>query len=144
MPKSMRSALGNSLRAEEEAVKTRFERAENILARTDFSAPGSGDNDSAPDTQQAATHTPLVPPTLQARQEEGERVKRDSFTMPVIDHELIANLQKRCMKSAISPTKSEILRAGLAALCAMDDSELAVLVEALPKVKTGRKPGHTV
>ena len=127
--------MGNSLRAEEEAVKTRFERAENILARTDFSL---SDNDDALNLPEA---TPPAPPI---RQEDGERVKRDSFTMPVVDHELIANLQKRCMKSAISPTKSEILRAGLAALCAMEDTDLAILVEALPKVKTGRKPGHIV
>jgi hypothetical protein len=35
--KNMRNALSNSLKAEEEAVKNRFERAETILARGDVS-----------------------------------------------------------------------------------------------------------
>ena len=133
MPKSMRGALGSSLRAEEEAVRSRFERAENVLARTDFSASN------------VVGQPHLVAlPAADVREEEGERVKRDSFTMPVVDHELIAMLQKRCMRSAINATKSEILRAGLAALCAMGDTELTDLVGALPKVKTGRRPRRTI
>lgn len=143
MPKSMRSALGNSLRAEEEAVRSRFERAENVLARPDFSAsaaatPGENNRDQDDETASAAgaaaTAAAALPPPA-------ERVKRDSFTMPFGDYELIAALQRRCLQAAVSPTKSEILRAGIAALAAMDDAQLAALVESLPKVKTGRPSG---
>ena len=115
--KNMKSALGASLKAEETAVKNRFERAETALARNDRAAT------PAPDT---------------------ERVKRDSFTMPLPDYERIARLQKRCMKAEIGASKSAILRAGLAALDALTDEQLAAVVASLDKVKTGRRPQHTV
>ena len=42
------------------------------------------------------------------------------------------------MKVGVSANKSEVLRAGLAALNAMPDRELAKMFESLTKVKTGR------
>ena len=116
--KSMKGALGASLRAEEQAVKNRFEKAETALARD---------------------AVPAAPPP-------GETtvVKRDSFTMPLSDYELIPKLQKRCMKAGVGANKSEILRAGLTALDAMSDEELLGFIERLEKVKTGRRPQHTV
>jgi len=118
--KNMKGALGASLKAEETAVKNRFERAETALARNDVAT---------------ASRSEATPETL--------RVKRDSFTMPVADHERIAQLQKRCMKGEIGASKSEILRAGLAALDALTDEQLAAVVRSLDKVKTGRRPQHT-
>ena len=118
--KNMKSALGASLKAEETAVKNRFERAETALARNDRAAAAAA---PAPDT---------------------ERVKRDSFTMPLSDYERIARLQKRCMKAEIGASKSAILRAGLAALDALTDEQLAAVVASLDKVKTGRRPQNTV
>jgi hypothetical protein len=120
--KNMKGALGASLKAEETAVKNRFERAETALARNDVGAPPS---------------RPLAA-------SEPERVKRDSFTMPVVDYERIARLQKRCMRAEIGASKSEILRAGLAALDALTDEQLAAVVRGLDKVKTGRRPQNTV
>ena len=115
MRKDMRKALGASLRAEEDAVKTRFERAETALAKTATPpAPGSQATSS------------------------NERVVRDSFTMPTGDYSLIAAIKQRCLKRGVSATKSEVLRAGLAALDTMTDKELVEILERLPKVKTGR------
>jgi len=128
--RNMKSALGNSLKAEQEAVKSRFERAETVLARNDVS-----------------NLTP-APPEAQEKPSEAisdeTRVKRDSFTMPTSDYEQIAQLQKRCLKSELSVSKSEILRAGLLALSTLSDEDLVALVAGLPKVKTGRRPLHTV
>ncbi len=121
--KNMKGALGASLKAEETAVKNRFERAETALARNDVAAASRPEAAPMPDTL---------------------RVKRDSFTMPVADHERIAQLQKRCMKGEIGASKSEILRAGLAALDALTDEQLAAVVRSLDKVKTGRRPQNTV
>jgi hypothetical protein len=131
--KDRRAALGNSMKAEEEAVKSRFERAETLLARND--APS------------LATPETIAPPPLPHRngvREEEPRVKRDSFTMPVADYELIATLQNRCLKAQTRANKSEILRAGLIALSALSEEDLAALVESLPKVKTGRPPVNLV
>ena len=118
---NMKGALGASLKAEETAVKNRFERAETALARNDVGAARG--REGAPDP---------------------ERVKRDSFTMPVADYERIAQLQKRCMRAEIGASKSEILRAGLVALDALTDEQLAAVVRGLDKVKTGRRPQNTV
>jgi|SRR3712207_3872604 len=119
MPKKdMKSALGASLKAEERAVRSRFEKAESVM----------GGGKSSPRAQEQPRNG-------------ADKVIRDSFTIPSSEYELIARLKKRCMKASISPNKSEILRAGLAALDAMPDRELAELFEKLPKVKTGRPPG---
>ena len=117
-----RAALGSSLKAEEAAVKSRFERAETVLAR----------NEVAPLPHRNGVH------------EEEPKVKRDSFTMPMEDYERIGALQKRCLQAQTRASKSEILRAGLMALSAMTETELAEMVDRLPKVKTGRRPGNTV
>ena len=118
MPKKdMKSALGASLKAEEQAVRNRFEKAESIL----------GEGKSAPRPQ---------PPSNGAG-----RVIRDSFTIPDGEYELIAKIKKRCMKAGIGANKSEVLRAGLAALDQMPDRELAKVFEALTRVKTGGRAG---
>ena len=127
--RNMKSALGSSLKAEQEAVKSRFERAETVLARNDV---GSLTNSVAPKPVGAGVG------------EEATRVKRDSFTMPATDYEQIAQLQKRCLRAERSVSKSEVLRAGLLALSALSDENLATLVANLPKVKTGRRPANTV
>jgi hypothetical protein len=114
-PKDMKKALGASLKAEQDAVKNRFERAETALAKT-VAQRASDPRESSND----------------------ERVVRDSFTMPTEDYSLIATIRQRCLKRGVSTTKSEVLRAGLAALNAMTDKELVEIIERLPKVKTGR------
>ena len=115
MPKKdMKSALGASLKAEEQAVRSRFEKAESVL----------GQGKSAPREQQPSNGA--------------GKVIRDSFTIPGDEYELISRIKKRCMKTGVSANKSEVLRAGLAALDAMPDRELAKLFQSLTKVKTGR------
>jgi len=69
------------------------------------------------------------------------KVIRDSFTMPVADHELIGALKKRCIGLGIAIKKSELLRAGLAALDRLPDENLAQVAAAVESVKTGRPPG---
>lgn len=117
MPKKdMKTALGASLKAEERSVQSRFEKAESLLGR------GKGEG---------GRHV--------ARADGGAgRVIRDSFTIPDGEYELISLIKKRCMKAGISASKSEVLRAGLAALDAMTEKDLARIFDGLTKVKTGR------
>lgn len=115
--KDMKSALGASLKAEEQAVRDRFEKAESVIggkssARTE-QTPSNGDG----------------------------KVIRDSFTIPGDEYELISLIKKRCMRAGVGANKSEILRAGLAALNAMTDKQIAGIFEGLNRVKTGRPAG---
>ena len=69
------------------------------------------------------------------------KVVRDSFTMPIADYELIATLKERCIRLGLAMKKSELLRAGLAALHRLPDDALKGVVEAVESVKTGRPAG---
>ena len=69
------------------------------------------------------------------------KVVRDSFTMPLTDYALIGVLKQRCIGFGIPMKKSELLRAGLAALDRLPDQDLEEVVAAVESVKTGRPPG---
>lgn len=68
---------------------------------------------------------------------------RDSFTMPEADFALIGTLKARALAGQRETKKSELLRAGLQALAAMDSPTLLATLNALEPIKTGRpKKGH--
>lgn len=115
--RNMKAALGKSLKAEEAAVISRFERAERVL----------GDGSSQ------ASVIPEEPPKPKVA-----RVVRDSFSLPADDYDLISTVKTRCLGLSASVTKSEVIRAGLHALQQLSDPDLLLVVEGLEKVKTGR------
>lgn len=118
--KEMKKALGASLKAESEAVKARFERAETALARPVKSSEA-----------------------LKSEAAKEERVIRDSFTIPADEYAQIAALKQRVLRRGVAATKSEVLRAGLAALREMDDKTLLEALSDVPKVKTGRPAANS-
>ena len=67
-----------------------------------------------------------------------EKLVRDSFTMPSADFALIHQLKERGLGFKRAIRKSELLRAGLQALAAMDDARLMALLDRLPALKAGR------
>jgi hypothetical protein len=69
------------------------------------------------------------------------RVVRDSFTMPIEDYQRIGVLKERCIRLGVAMKKSELLRAGLAALDRLPDDSLGELIAQVERVKTGRPPG---
>jgi len=122
--KSMKSALNASLKAEDEAVRSRFEKAESLLG----------------EKPQVSDQPVAVAPVVQELPKK-ERVIRDSFTLPSGDYELIAAVRQRCLNSAININKSEVIRVGLHALMEMSEEDLIELVNNLEKVKPGRPTG---
>lgn len=66
------------------------------------------------------------------------RLVRDGFTMPESDFSLIGTLKARALGAAHPAKKSELLRAGLQALSAMDTPTLVAALSRLEPVKTGR------
>jgi hypothetical protein len=63
---------------------------------------------------------------------------RDSFTMPQSDFALIATLKSTALGARRAAKKSELLRAGLHMLAGLDAQALAVVLDRLETVKTGR------
>ena len=70
------------------------------------------------------------------------KVVRDSFTMPIGDYERIAELKERCIRLGLAMKKSELLRAGLAALDQLPDHALKSVASGVESVKTGRPAGR--
>jgi hypothetical protein len=68
---------------------------------------------------------------------------RDSFTMPEADFELIAALKSKALDARRAAKKSELLRAGLRLLSALEAKVLVAALDKLEPVKIGRpKKGH--
>ena len=67
-----------------------------------------------------------------------QRVVRDAFTMPLEDHLLFAEVQRRCLSMGLITTKSEIVRAGLKLFVDFDDVRLKEVIKNVPKLKIGR------
>src|SRR5262245_37504230 len=101
---------------------------------------------AASSTQAKAPSKKAAPPAKTARPEpapKAERIKllRDSFTIPASEYELIAVIKQRAVSLQHPAKKSEVLRAGLKVLAAMDEAALRAALEAVPAVKTGRPKG---
>jgi hypothetical protein len=87
-------------------------------------------------TRPAATPAPSPAPAESAGK--AKKLVRDSFTIPRSEYSAIDLLKKRAAKAGHAVKKSELLRAGLMTLVAMDDAALASAVAAVPAIKTGR------
>jgi len=66
------------------------------------------------------------------------KLVRDSFTMPAADFAVIAVLKDRALAFQRPAKKSELLRAGLQVLQALDDAKLRKALDALVPLKPGR------
>jgi hypothetical protein len=58
--------------------------------------------------------------------------------MPESDFERIASVKQRALQFQHVAKKSEVLRAGLAALQGLSNAQLRAVLESLPVIKTGR------
>lgn len=72
------------------------------------------------------------------KKEHKEKVVRDSFTMPQDEYQKISEIKEVCLKAGLPVKKSEVLRAGLKALGAMNAAQLERALAGLEKIKTGR------
>jgi hypothetical protein len=66
------------------------------------------------------------------------KLVRDSFTMPKDEYQAIETLKQRATGLQRTAKKSELLRAGIMALSAMDDKNLVAILAKVPALKTGR------
>lgn len=82
----------------------------------------------------------LAIPAKPAKEHKAKKPKlvRDSFTFPESDYALIAALKQRALNAGHEIKKSEVLRAGLAALTAMAGPELLKALAEVERIKIGR------
>ena len=66
------------------------------------------------------------------------KLVRDSFTIPKNEYQVLDALKQRALGLEQPVRKSELLRAGIQALGAMNDRALLAAVGAVPTLKTGR------
>lgn len=66
------------------------------------------------------------------------KLVRDSFAMPEAEYARIDELKQRLAALGKPAKKSEVLRGGIAALTALNDSELKAVMERVERIKTGR------
>jgi hypothetical protein len=96
----------------------------------------------AASARKAAADEAAAKPVKKAKKEkkaEGKvKVVRDSFTMPQVDYDLIAELKLKAQTADLHVKKSELLRAGLRLLSKLSAAQLKRAVAGLEKIKTGR------
>ena len=63
---------------------------------------------------------------------------RDSFTIPKAEYSVLDELKQRAARAGSPAKKSELLRAGVKVLAAMNDDALVAALMAVPAIKTGR------
>jgi len=92
--------------------------------------------------QQITAATPAAPAPVaeadKARPKPKQKLVRDSFTIPKNEYLVLEALKSRALSLTQAVKKSELLRAGIAALDALNDAAFLKALDAVPSLKTGR------
>lgn len=91
-------------------------------------------------TSKVAEVAKLAKPAKVAKVAKVRKAKlvRDSFTIPKPEFLVLEQLKQRAGKLGAPIKKSELLRAGIKALAAMDSADYLAALAAVPAIKTGR------
>ncbi|SHN18066.1 hypothetical protein [Rhizobacter sp. OV335] len=113
------------------AAKTTTKTAAAPARKTPVAAKKVAAKKAAPTKATAPTATPVA-------EKPKHKLVRDSFTIPKSEYQLLDALKLRAAALKRPTKKSEILRAGIAALNAMADKALLAALNSVPSLKTGR------
>ena len=122
---NLKAALGKSLKSEEEAVKSKydkFSKADIIL----------DDYEKREVENREAVIKELSP------KKNSKKCVRDSFTMPAEDHQIINKIIDRFLDTRKIVNKSEVIRMALHALNQLPTNQLMEAYQSIEKVKIGR------
>ena len=86
----------------------------------------------------SARHAPDTAASPKPDKPKKPKLVRDSFTIPKVEFTVLQDLKQRAARSGTAAKKSEILRAGIKALAAMNDAQFGAALAAVPAIKTGR------
>ncbi|MDP2449386.1 MAG: hypothetical protein Q8M93_17475 [Polaromonas sp.] len=92
---------------------------------------------TGPVKKQAITSGSATAPEKPAKVKKPKLV-RDSFTIPKAEYVVLDELKQRAAKLTQPVKKSELLRAGIKALAAMQDAAFLAALANVPTIKTGR------
>ena len=91
-----------------------------------------------PEVRATPASAPAPTNTPKAEKPKKPKLVRDSFTIPKAEYTVLQQLKDRASRSGAPAKKSEVLRAGLKALAAMEDAAFITAIRAVPALKTGR------
>lgn len=86
----------------------------------------------------AVKPAPKAPKVAKPAKPVKHKLVRDSFTFPEPEYLTLVALKKRLLAAGTEVKKGELVRAGLALLCTLDDAALTAAVGRVEKLKTGR------
>ena len=109
------------------AGATASKRAKSVAKQSAETAPNSSS-----EIAHAVVTTSIVPKA---------KLVRDSFTIPKSEYMVLDGLKGRAANLTRHVKKSELLRAGIAALNAMSDKTFLAALNGVPSLKTGRPKG---
>ena len=84
---------------------------------------------------------PAAPKPAPVEAKVKHKLVRDSFTIPKAEYAVLEGLKARAADLKRPTKKSELLRAGIAALNAMTDKAFLAALSGVPSLKTGRPKG---
>lgn len=118
----------------------KFAAAEAAMATGTLESSATAPIAPVPEAPRANTVTASVPASRAAKKESvgDSAIIRETFSMPPSDSDLIDQLRQRSAAQGVMLNRSEILRAGLAALGTLSDAKLVEIGNQVPKMKTGR------
>ena len=93
---------------------------------------------AAPAAKAAPKAAPAAEAAAKPAKAHKPKLVRDSFTMPKDEYQVLDALKRRALGLEKHVRKSELLRAGIQALAAMNDRALLKALGGVPTLKTGR------
>jgi hypothetical protein len=100
-------------------------------------APATEDTQPKP-AARAGLPNPVAAAEAAAHTKAKNKLVRDSFTIPKVEYTVLQGLKLRAANLKRPTKKSELLRAGIGALQAMNDRAFLAALSAVPSLKTGR------
>ena len=100
---------------------------------------GAAAKAAATATTTKAGATPVLVEVADGKKDKGEKVVRDSFSIPASEHRRIKALREQAGRAGRLASKSEVLRAGLFLLGERSGEELVALLEGMPPVMKGKR-----
>ena len=93
---------------------------------------------SAPELRDALLPAKNVSVVTSSSDKQKIKLVRDSFTIPKNEYIALIDLKLRSIRMGRPAKKSEVLRAGIAALSKMSDALFSAALDDAPSLKTGR------